>query len=174
MADYQSQYTGAQHDAYVAKESLIDLIYPVGAIYMSVNSVSPSTLFGGTWEQIQDTFLLACGTTYSGGSTGGSNTHKHTTQGHTLTIAEMPSHRHQEYYTWSGAGSVGGNWKVNMTSTGNGGAGTWTHTSGLTDVGATGGAAATRMAILAPQVLYLHTLPYICGSARHKCVGGEL
>ena len=51
---------------------LIDVIYPVGSIYMSVNSVNPSTLFGGTWEQIEDKFLLASGTSYSNGETGGS------------------------------------------------------------------------------------------------------
>ena len=51
---------------------VVDLIYPVGSIYMSVNSTSPATLFGGTWEQIQDKFLLASGTSYSNGSTGGS------------------------------------------------------------------------------------------------------
>lgn len=51
---------------------LIDVIYPVGSIYMSVNSVNPSTLFGGTWEQIEDTFLLASGTNYANGTTGGS------------------------------------------------------------------------------------------------------
>lgn len=55
-----------------------DLIYPVGSIYMSVNSTSPSILFGGTWEQLQDTFLLAAGTTYSAGDTGGSATNNHT------------------------------------------------------------------------------------------------
>lgn len=63
---------------------LIDVIYPVGSIYMSVNSVDPSTLFGGTWEQIEDKFLLASGTSYSNGSTGGSANavnvaHSHTT-----------------------------------------------------------------------------------------------
>ena len=66
---------------------LIDVIYPVGSIYMSVNSVNPSTLFGGTWEQIKDTFLLATGDTYANGSTGGEATH-------TLTVNEMPSHTH--------------------------------------------------------------------------------
>ena len=66
---------------------LFELIYPVGSIYLSVNSTSPATLFGGTWTQIQDTFLLAAGSTYSAGATGGEATHK-------LTVAEMPSHSH--------------------------------------------------------------------------------
>ena len=57
-------------------------IYPIGSIYMSVNSTNPSTLFGGEWEQIEDRFLLACGTKHSNGSTGGSEdavvvTHTH-------------------------------------------------------------------------------------------------
>nr|DAP16306.1 MAG TPA: baseplate protein [Caudoviricetes sp.] len=46
--------------------------YPVGSIYMSVNSTDPSTLFGGSWERIQDKFLLASGSEYDAGSTGGS------------------------------------------------------------------------------------------------------
>lgn len=49
-------------------------IYPVGSVYMSVNNVNPSTIFGGTWEQIKDKFLLACGDTYNNGETGGSAT----------------------------------------------------------------------------------------------------
>ena len=67
----------------------IDDIYPVGSIYMSVNSVNPSTLFGfGVWEKIEDKFLLASGTSYSNGETGGSEdaivvTHTHTQQSHT-------------------------------------------------------------------------------------------
>ena len=31
------------------RASLLDAIYPVGSIYMSVNSTNPGTLFGGTW-----------------------------------------------------------------------------------------------------------------------------
>lgn len=62
-------------------------IYPVGSIYMSANSTSPATLFGGTWEQIQDTFLLSAGSTYTAGDTGGEATH-------TLTVDEIPSHTH--------------------------------------------------------------------------------
>lgn len=54
---------------------------------MSVNSISPQTLFGGTWTQIKDRFLLACGDAYTNGATGGEATHK-------LTIEEMPNHSH--------------------------------------------------------------------------------
>lgn len=56
---------------------IVDLVYPIGSIYMSVNSSSPVVLFGGTWERIQDTFLLAAGNTYSGGGTGGAEKHTH-------------------------------------------------------------------------------------------------
>ena len=52
-------------------------IYPVGSIYMSLNSTSPATLFGGTWEQLKDRFLIGCGGTYNNASTGGSINHTH-------------------------------------------------------------------------------------------------
>lgn len=46
-------------------KNIFDMIYPVGSIYISVNNVNPSVLFGGTWEQIQDRLLLGDGSTYS-------------------------------------------------------------------------------------------------------------
>lgn len=69
-------------DVTIGNKSLLDYIYPVGAIYLSTVSASPATLFGGTWERIQDQFLLAAGTTYSAGATGGS------------PDAVVPYHRH--------------------------------------------------------------------------------
>lgn len=68
---------------------LINTIYPIGSIYMSVNSTSPQTLFGGVWEQLKDRFLLGVGDTYNNGATGGEATH-------TLNINEMPSHNHTQ------------------------------------------------------------------------------
>ena len=66
--------------------NLIDIVYPVGSIYMSVNTVSPSVLFGfGVWEKIEDKFLLGSGTTYANGSTGGS------------ADAVIVSHSHKPY-----------------------------------------------------------------------------
>lgn len=49
-------------------------IYPVGAIYISASSTSPASLFGGTWEQIENRFLLAAGSSYTAGATGGTET----------------------------------------------------------------------------------------------------
>ena len=69
-------------------KELIDIIYPVGSIYISVNSTSPQTLFGGIWVQLKDRFLLGAGDTYKNGNTGGESTHK-------LTVSEMPSHTHK-------------------------------------------------------------------------------
>ena len=95
---YQSKHTGDNIDKGI---NLALAMYPVGSIYLSVNNVNPGTIFGGTWEQIQDRFLLAAGSTYEGGATGGtashthtSAAHTHTTAGHTLTINEIPSHNH--------------------------------------------------------------------------------
>lgn len=65
----------------------INAIYPVGSIYMSVNSTSPATLFGGTWQRIEERFLLGASATYGAGSTGGEASH-------ILSLAEMPVHSH--------------------------------------------------------------------------------
>ncbi len=46
--------------------------HPIGSIYISTVDTNPSLLFGGTWEQIKDTFLLTAGDTYNAGETGGS------------------------------------------------------------------------------------------------------
>lgn len=53
-----------------------NLIYPVGSIYMSTNNTNPATLFGGTWEQLEDRFLLGAGSSYTAGDTGGEATHQ--------------------------------------------------------------------------------------------------
>lgn len=62
--------------------------YPVGAIYLSVTDVDPSSLFGGTWERIGGRFLLGADSTYAAGSTGGE-------AAHTLTVDEMPRHNNE-------------------------------------------------------------------------------
>lgn len=69
--------------------------YAVGDIYITTNSVAPSTIWPGTqWSQIKDVFLIAAGDTYAAGSTGGSSSHSHTTGDCTLTTAHLPKHTH--------------------------------------------------------------------------------
>lgn len=62
-------------------------LYPIGSVYISFNSADPSTLFGGTWVRLKDTFLLANGDSYTPNTTGGSATK-------TIAVSNMPSHNH--------------------------------------------------------------------------------
>ena len=66
---------------------VVDKVYPVGSIYMSVNNANPGTLFGGTWERIQGKFLLGASSGHTAGSTGGA-------ESVTLTQAQLPAHTH--------------------------------------------------------------------------------
>lgn len=36
----------------------VNLLYPVGSIYITVNSKNPSDIFGGTWERIKGKMLV--------------------------------------------------------------------------------------------------------------------
>ena len=65
----------------------LNSVYPVGSIYMSVNSASPATLFGGTWVELQGRFLLGRSASYGNGSTGGAASVA-------ISTAQMPSHGH--------------------------------------------------------------------------------
>ena len=62
--------------------------YPIGSIYMSTNSTDPGTLFGGTWQALNEgRVLIGASASHPAGETGGEETH-------TLTTREMPSHSH--------------------------------------------------------------------------------
>lgn len=68
----------------VDENNLLDIAYPVGAIYISASSTSPASILGGTWTQLSGRFLLACNDTYRAGSTGGDASV-------TLSAANLPS-----------------------------------------------------------------------------------
>lgn len=79
----------------VGKMSQVLNAYPVGSIYMSVNSTNPGELFGGTWEQIQGRFLLGQGSSYSAGATGGE-------ANHALSVNELPKNiGHLNALSWA-------------------------------------------------------------------------
>lgn len=80
--------------------TLLDLIYPIGSVYTSINNVSPQTFLGGYWEPIKGRFLLAAadeediGTEpdesvcyRTAGTTGGS-------ERVTLDASQIPAHTH--------------------------------------------------------------------------------
>lgn len=83
------EYDGEEvPDGYEEVPNLVDMIYPVGSIYITTSSTNPELLFEGTsWQQLKDKFLLSAGDTYEAGSTGGEAEH-------TLTVDEIPSHKH--------------------------------------------------------------------------------
>lgn len=106
-------------------ENITELIYPVGAIYMSVNDVNPSTLFGGTWERWGNGRVPVGvdegDADFSAAEKiGGEKTHK-------LTIDELARHAHYtSVYT-------GGGTATNFAGTG--GSDIWANS----DTGVTGG-----------------------------------
>lgn len=83
-------------DLYIADENrsnikhILDLIHPIGSLYISVDSTSPATLFGGTWQQItSDAYLKIV--TSNGGDLGG------TASDHKIPLTSMPPHNHEVY-----------------------------------------------------------------------------
>jgi hypothetical protein len=84
----------------VHTSAMIELIYPVGSIYINAtNAANPATIFGvGTWVSAgQGRVLIGAGegtdinaetSTFVATSTGGEYKHQ-------LTVAEMPSHSHE-------------------------------------------------------------------------------
>ena len=61
---------------------------PIGSVIFLNNALDPNTYFMGTWEKIEEeVFFMTASSSYSVGQISGSNTH-------TLTVDEMPKHRH--------------------------------------------------------------------------------
>lgn len=65
--------------------NLMDIVYPVGSVFISNNTVSSADLIGRTWTKLDDDTFVCCGTP---NTTGGANSIR-------LTINEMSSHNHQ-------------------------------------------------------------------------------
>lgn len=100
--------------------------HPVGSMYFTVDTTfDPAKKFGGTWERIENRYIILAGDKYPAGSTGGSDLH-------TLTVDEMPAHKHtvsidgwqSEYLAYSALGytcaTKKGSATVKTTSTGGG------------------------------------------------------
>lgn len=109
-----NNYFNVNGNIYANGKSILDLIYPVNSIYLSMSGIEPSTLFGGTWKRISEgRMLLGVG----GSGEGGDNDIEGNTTNwcgelnndyysfgvgerggqyfNTLTEAQMPSHYHR-------------------------------------------------------------------------------
>ena len=76
MVSYLDQ-RGVQH----LVDKLLDRMYPVNSIYISTNSTSPASLYGGNWERYGTGRVLVSASDtdpdFMAGTTGGSKTHNH-------------------------------------------------------------------------------------------------
>ena len=91
MTNIQSGYLKTKN----GPQLMTTVPYPIGAIYLSVDSTNPTKLFGGTWEQIaQGRTLVGVDDSQTEFNTvkktGGEKTH-------ILKVDEMPSHNHLLY-----------------------------------------------------------------------------
>lgn len=75
--------------------NLLDIVYPVGSVFISNTSISPADSIGGTWTQLEDGSFICQGTLEE---TGGTNSY-------TLTMSQMPRHNHS--IRWGSAQSDG-------------------------------------------------------------------
>ena len=69
------------------KDEILKEAHPVGSYYWSDNMTNPAILFGGEWQRVENVFVLAAGSEYGIGTSGGEKVH-------TLTENEMPKHYH--------------------------------------------------------------------------------
>lgn len=77
--------------------NIMDIVYPVGAAYMSTTSTSPATLFGGTWLEVKNALLSTIG---YGGATAGQYSGNNS-----MTKEQMPTHGHK-VDRWNSANNV--------------------------------------------------------------------
>ena len=100
----EGEYWHALSNFYTSNSLVNDLlnrVYPVGSIYMSAVNVSPASFLGGTWQAIeQGRMLMAAGSSWQAGTTGGAAYHA-------LTIAELPAHDHSATETAAGGHTHG-------------------------------------------------------------------
>lgn len=73
------------------KSQILLAAHPVGSLYWSSSSTSPSELFGGTWKRITDTFIWAAGDNDVIGKSEGNKTV-------TLTAENIAPHTHTNIY----------------------------------------------------------------------------
>ena len=67
--------------------NLLDVIYPVGSLYFSTSSTSPSATIGGTWTQIKGATIAAVGSNNVNAADYNGNLK--------ITLNQIPNHEHK-------------------------------------------------------------------------------
>lgn len=86
-SDSNQGWTDWKSETDSIKSVVLNIFFPVGSVYMSADAnFNPNTSWGGTWQKIENRFLLGSGTK-SVGATGGE-------ENVTLNVNQIPSHQH--------------------------------------------------------------------------------
>lgn len=116
--DFHIGTSDTQSKLFLNGQEIGNISFPIGYVYISTENTSPASLFGGTWEQLKDKFLLGAGDTYTAGTTGGEETHL-------LTANEsgLRSHEHKmrgistrQSGNWNGVVASAGTSDTNWSS----------------------------------------------------------
>lgn len=124
--------------------NIMDIIYPVGSVYLNKSSISPASTIGGTWSQVKGGCLAATG--YTGyadaGEFGGY---------FNIAVSNLPAHNHTpansgEYFsTVKNISGQAGKWSLDRTASSpnfylNGSIGGWSDIGMPLYTSSTGGA----------------------------------
>lgn len=84
----------------MAFTNLLEVVYPVGAVYCSTTATSPASMIGGTWTQVKGAVLAATGANdFAKAASYGGNL--------AMTIDQMPSHYHKIKSKGTGIRQIG-------------------------------------------------------------------
>ena len=89
---------------------MCNLLYPIGSVYISFENTNPTTLFGGTWEAIEEGRFLRAVTSSSAGATGGADSKTAT---FSLPISNIVAHINSHSINANISG-----WKLSSSSLG--------------------------------------------------------
>lgn len=86
-----SEYSGSNiswsYDVVTNSSVLLNKVYPVGSMFLSISSTSPASFLGGSWELLGADAYFKIVTANAGQLGGVSN--------HTISVSNMPSHSHK-------------------------------------------------------------------------------
>jgi len=90
--DFENKMETAINNILNKFNNLLDTFYPVGSIFQCTKDIDPNTAIGGSWQKIENRFLLGSGELYSLGSQGGAK--DAFVVSHTHSMVQAGGHTH--------------------------------------------------------------------------------